>query len=54
LIAIIWGGISYIISIGDESKVKKAKTIITMAVVGLVVVILAMTIINVVTHALGV
>jgi hypothetical protein len=54
MIAIIWGGIMYVISLGDESRTKKAKTIITMAVVGLVVVILAMTIINTVANALGV
>lgn len=37
LAAIIWGGISYIISLGDESKTAAAKRIVLYAVVGLLV-----------------
>jgi len=52
LIAIIWGGIVYITSIGDDSRIKHAKSVITWAVVGLAVVILAYTIIQTVIEAL--
>ncbi len=43
--AIVWGGITYILSLGDESKAEHAKTIIKYAVVGVVVILLSYVII---------
>lgn len=36
--AIIWGGFMYITSIGNDSRIDKAKTIILYAVIGLLVI----------------
>ena len=44
LIFIITGGIIWMTSAGDEEKIKKAKGIITSAVIGLLIIILAYTI----------
>jgi hypothetical protein len=49
LLAIVGGGFMYVTSFGDESKTKKAKTIIQWAIVGLAVAILSFSIINTVT-----
>ena len=38
LAALIWGGIMYIISLGDDGRIGTAKKIIIYAIVGLVVV----------------
>ncbi|MDP3997024.1 MAG: hypothetical protein Q8P73_00785 [bacterium] len=38
LAALIWGGIMYIASLGDENKAAKAKKIIFYAIIGVVVV----------------
>lgn len=46
VIVIIVGGISYTISAGDPAKVKKAKDTVLYAVIGLVVAILAFSIVN--------
>ncbi len=46
VIMIIVGGIRYVISAGDSSKVTAAKNTIVYAVVGLVVAILAFAIVN--------
>jgi cytochrome bd-type quinol oxidase subunit 2 len=46
VIMIIYGGITYVTSAGDQSKVVKAKQTITYAVVGLVVSILAFAIVS--------
>lgn len=35
--AIVWGGIMYVVSLGDEAKAGKAKSIILYAIVGVVV-----------------
>jgi hypothetical protein len=45
VIFIIYGGILYIISSGDATKVKAAKTVIQYSVIGLIIVILAYAIV---------
>jgi uncharacterized membrane protein len=42
---IVWGGIMYIMSLGDESKAEKAKTIIKYAIYGVIVVLLSYVIV---------
>lgn len=45
VIVIIYGGVSYVISTGEASKVAKAKNIVLYGVVGLVVALLAYSIV---------
>ena len=52
VIVIIAGGISYTVSAGDPAKVKKAKDTVLYAVIGLVVAILAFSIVNFVVDRL--
>lgn len=46
VIVLIYGGISYVISTGEATKVNKAKHIIMYALIGLVVSMLAYTIVT--------
>lgn len=46
VVVLIYGGISYVISTGDATKVNKAKHIIMYALIGLVVSMLAYTIVT--------
>lgn len=46
VVMIIFGGIKYVVSAGDSSKVTSAKNTIMYAVIGLVVAILAYAIVN--------
>ena len=46
MIALVWGGIMYIISLGNDQKVETAKKIIMYAIIGLVVVIISLVIIT--------
>ena len=46
VIMIIYGGIQYVISVGDSGKVAKAKNTIIYAIVGLIVAILSYAIVN--------
>lgn len=46
LLAIIYGGIKYIISLGDEKGTEQAKHIILYAIVGLIIVALSAVIVN--------
>ena len=48
---VVWGGIQYIISTGDPGKVTKAKNTIMYALIGLLIVIFAATIVNTVVGA---
>lgn len=52
VIMIIFGGIKYVISAGDSSKVTSAKNTIMYAVIGLAVALLAYAIVNFVLTAL--
>ena len=50
----LWGGFNILTAGGDEEKVKKGKTILIQAAIGLVVIFLASSIVNwVVTSILG-
>ena len=51
-IMIIWGGIQYAISIGDPAKATKAKNTLLYSIIGLIIVILAATIVNTVVNAI--
>jgi hypothetical protein len=48
VIMIIWGGITYSYSAGDPSKAQLAKRVITAAIIGLILSIMAFVILNVV------
>lgn len=48
LLAIVWGGLQYITSLGDESKAKTAKSVIFYAVLGLLIIGISFAIINLV------
>lgn len=50
---IIYGGVKYIISLGDEEAATEAKNIILYAVIGLVVIGLAAAIVNFVVQGLA-
>ena len=54
LFFLIWGGISWITSAGDKTKIEGARKRLTYAVIGLVVVLLAFMIINIVGSLFGV
>jgi hypothetical protein len=45
---VIWGGFAYLTSLGDEKKVGKAKQIILAAVIGLVIIGLSFTLVQVI------
>lgn len=45
-IVLIWGGIKYIISLGDEDSAAEAKKLILYAIVGLIVIGLAAVLVN--------
>ncbi len=46
VVALVWGGVQYIMSAGDEGKLEKATKTITNALIGLAIVILSGLIIN--------
>lgn len=48
LIAIVWGGVMYILSLGDESRSARAKQIILYAILGLLIAGIASIIIDIV------
>jgi heme/copper-type cytochrome/quinol oxidase subunit 2 len=50
---IIYGGVLYISSAGNEEKIQKAKQTLTAAIFGLIIVILAYAIISFVASTLG-
>lgn len=52
VIFVVYGGISYITSAGDANKAKKAKDIISHAIIGLIIVALAEAIVLFVTNIL--
>ena len=53
VVMLIFGGIQYATSAGDEKKVTTAKNTIIYAIVGLAVAILAWTLVNFVFSAIG-
>ena len=52
VLAIIWGGVSYIGSAGDETKATTGKRVITYALLGLVVAGIAYAIVNVIVSVI--
>jgi len=46
MVAIVWGGMMYILSLGNDQKVETAKKIILYAIIGLIVVIISLVIIT--------
>lgn len=52
VVMIVIGGIRYVISQGDESKIKSAKNTILYAVIGLIVALVAYAIVNFVIEAI--
>lgn len=51
-IMIVWGGIQYTTSLGDPQKATKAKNTLLYSIIGLVIVILAATIVNTVVNGI--
>lgn len=49
---LLWGAVQYIISSGDPSKLDAAKNTIIYAIVGIIITILAFTIVNTVANIL--
>jgi uncharacterized membrane protein YwzB len=48
----MWGGFTILTAAGDEEKVKKGRTVIFHAVLGIIVILLAYAIVNWVVQAL--
>lgn len=46
VIMILWGGFTWLTAAGNEEKVEKAKEIISAAVIGIVIILLAWAIVN--------
>lgn len=53
VVMLIWGGVRYIISGGDQKKVTDAKNTILYAILGLVVALLSYAIVNFVLNVVG-
>ena len=51
--ALVWGGISYIISLGDEQKTAQAKRIVLYALIGLIVFGLSALLVNVMINLIS-
>ena len=51
---VIFGGIKFLTSSGDQSRVESAKKTITWAIIGLVVVLLSFMIVNIIADITGV
>lgn len=54
LVFIIYGGVQYITSNGDQAKVDNAKKTITWAIVGLILIFLSFFIVNLISTLTGV
>ena len=54
LLAFIYGGVMFLISSGNNEQVSKAKSILTGAVIGLVIVFISFTVVNFVFKGLGI
>lgn len=52
VIMLIWGGLRYILSGGDNKKITDAKNTILYAVIGLIIAVLAFSIVNFVLNAI--
>lgn len=52
--ALVWGGVLYIISLGNDQYVQQAKKVIFWAIVGLIIIMLSYVILSTVSGFLGV
>lgn len=52
-LVLIWGGLKYIISLGDEDQAAEAKRLILYAVIGLLVIGLSAALVNFVIFVIG-
>ena len=50
---LVWGGLRYILSGGDNKKITDAKNTILYAIIGLIIAVLAFAIVNFVLNAIG-
>lgn len=50
---VIWGGVLYMTSGGNEERKGQGKTVLTYAITGLIIIICSYAIVYVFTHALG-
>lgn len=48
IVAIIWGGVQYLVSVGNEDTIRTAKSTIKTAIMGLVIAGIAYAIVNVI------
>lgn len=48
ILSLSWGGIQFLVSIGEDGKVKKAKSIVMYSLIGVILSITAYTIIDIV------
>lgn len=53
VIMLVWGGLRYILSGGDNKKITDAKNTILYAIIGLIIAVLAFAIVNFVLNAIG-
>jgi hypothetical protein len=54
VIMVIYGGITYVISAGNQESVEKAKKIIMYAVIGLIIVLISFALVNTILSGAGV
>lgn len=54
VIFIIYGGVQYIFSAGDDRKASNAKTTILYAIIGLIIIALAVSIVQFTSRAIGI
>jgi hypothetical protein len=53
VLALVYGGFTYISALGDQQKIQSAKTIITYAIVGVIICLASFAIVNILTKALS-
>lgn len=53
VLMLIWGGFNYLTSAGNSDQTKKAKQTITYAVVGIIIIALAYTLVNFITGTIA-
>ena len=53
VIYLIYGGITYVTAGGDQEKATQARTIIVNAIIGIVIIALALVMVTWATHAIG-
>ena len=53
VVMLVWGGLRYILSGGDNKKITDAKNTILYAIIGLIIAVLAFAIVNFVLNTIG-